>query len=105
MLHLHIGSKNYSCWSRSPRGLLRRAGIAFDEVLVRFDRFAADSQFKRSINAISPPGKGPVLVHGALVVWDSLAIAEYLAETHADKRLWPGDPHQRARARSICAEM
>ncbi|ABM57230.1 glutathione S-transferase family protein [Verminephrobacter eiseniae] len=105
MLQLHIGSKNYSSWSMRPWVLLRQAGIAFDEVLVRFDSFAADSQFKRSINAISPAGKVPVLVDGALVVWDSLAIAEYLAETHADKRLWPGDPHQRARARSICAEM
>ena len=85
--------------------LLRQAGIAFDEVCVRFDAFEADSQFKRTIGAVSPTGKVPVLVDGDLVVWDTLAIAEYLVETHPDKHLWPADPKARARARSVCAEM
>ena len=105
MLQLYIGNKNYSSWSMRPWVLLRQAGIAFDEVRVRFDHFEADSQFKRTINAVSPTGKVPVLVDGDLVVWDTLAIAEYLAETHPEKHLWPADPKARARARSICAEM
>ncbi|MCW8199530.1 glutathione S-transferase family protein [Verminephrobacter aporrectodeae subsp. tuberculatae] len=105
MLKLYIGNKNYSSWSMRPWVLLRQAGIAFQEVRVRFDSFQAGSQFKRSIAAVSPTGKVPVLEHGDLRVWDTLAIAEYLAETHADKALWPADPGARAHARSLCAEM
>ncbi len=105
MLKLYIGNKNYSSWSMRPWVLLRQAGIAFEEVRVRFDSFEANSEFKRAIGAVNPTGKVPVLVHGDLVVWDTLAIAEYVAETHPDKKLWPTDPKARARARSICAEM
>lgn len=105
MLKLYIGNKNYSSWSMRPWVLLRQAGIAFEEVRVRFDSFEANSEFKRAIGAVNPTGKVPVLVHGDLVVWDTLAIAEYVAETHPDKKLWPTAPKARARARSICAEM
>ena len=105
MLKLYIGSKNYSSWSVRPWVLMRQAGIAFDEVVVRFDSFAPQSQFKQALQGISPTGKVPVLVDGDLVVWDTLAIAEYLAEQHADKHLWPQDARARAHARSICAEM
>lgn len=105
MLKLYIGNKNYSSWSMRPWVLLRQAGIAFEEVRVRFDSFEANSEFKRAIGAVNPTGKVPVLVHGDLVVWDTLAIAEYVVETHPDKKLWPTDPKARARARSICAEM
>ncbi len=105
MPQLYIGNKNYSSWSMRPWVLLRQAGIAFDELRVRFDSFEAGSEFKRTVGAVSPTGKVPVLVDGGLVVWDTLAIAEYLAETHPDKQLWPADPRARARARSICAEM
>lgn len=105
MPHLYIGNKNYSSWSMRPWVLLRQAGIAFDELRVRFDSFEAGSEFKRTVGAVSPTGKVPVLVDDGLVVWDTLAIAEYLAETHPDKQLWPADPKARARARSICAEM
>lgn len=105
MLKLYIGNKNYSSWSMRPWVLLRQAGIAFEEVRVRFDSFEANSEFKRAIGAVNPTGKVPVLVHGDLVVWDTLAIAEYVAETHPNKKLWPTDPKARARARSICAEM
>lgn len=105
MLKLYIGNKNYSSWSMRPWILLRQAGIAFEEVRVRFDSFEANSEFKRAIGAVNPTGKVPVLVHGDLVVWDTLAIVEYVAETHPDKKLWPTDPKARARARSICAEM
>ncbi|MBS0293261.1 MAG: glutathione S-transferase family protein [Proteobacteria bacterium] len=105
MLQLYIGNKNYSSWSMRPWVLLRQAGIAFEEVPVRFDGFDAGSQFKRRLKSVSPAGKVPVLVDGAVSVWDSLAIAEYLAETHPDKRLWPEDRAARAHARSVTAEM
>ena len=105
MLKLYIGSKNYSSWSVRPWVLMRQAGIAFDEVVVRFDSFAPQSQFKQALQGISPTGKVPVLVDGDRVVWDTRAIAEYLAEQHADKHLWPQDARARAHARSICAEM
>jgi glutathione S-transferase len=88
-----------------PWVLLRQAGIPFEEVLARFDSFDANSQFKATLAGISPTGKVPVLVDGDLAVWDTLAIAEYLAETYPDKLLWPQDKAARAQARSITAEM
>ncbi len=105
MLKLYIGNKNYSSWSMRPWVLLKQAGIPFEEVKVRFDSFEADSSFKNTINPLTPTGKVPVLVDGDLVVWDTLAIAEYVAEQFPDKRLWPLDKCARARARSVCAEM
>jgi len=105
MLQLYIGNKNYSSWSMRPWVLLKQAGIAFEEVKVRFDSFEATSGFKQAINAVSPVGKVPVLVDEGFAVWDTLAIAEYLAERFPGKNLWPGEVKARARARSICAEM
>lgn len=105
MLKLYIGNKNYSSWSMRPWVLMRQAGIAFEEVMVRFDSFDADSDFKRALKDVNPVGKVPVLVDGGLVVWDTLAIAEYLAERFPEKALWPADSAARARARSVCAEM
>lgn len=105
MIQLYIANKNYSSWSMRPWVLLRQADIDFEEVFVRFDRFAPDSQFKTRLQAVTPVGKVPVLVHKGLAVWDSLAIAEYVAEQFPEKQLWPQDRAARARARSICAEM
>ena len=105
MLKLYIGNKNYSSWSMRPWVLLRQAGIDFEEVMVRFDGFGPEAQFKQLIAPINPVGKVPVLVHDGLVVWDTLAIAEYVAEQFPDKQLWPADRQARARARSVCAEM
>lgn len=105
MLKLYIGNKNYSSWSMRPWVLLKQTGIEFLEVMVRFDSFAADSIFKRSLKDVSPNGRVPVLVDDGLAVWDSLAIAEYLAEKFPDRKLWPADAKARARARSVCAEM
>lgn len=104
-MKLYIGNKNYSSWSMRPWVLMKQAGIPFEEVMVRFDSFEADSQFKATIAAINPVAKVPVLVDGELAVWDTLAIAEYLAERFPDKHLWPQDTAARARARSVCAEM
>lgn len=105
MLQLHIGNKNYSSWSMRPWVLMTQAGIAFDEVVLRFDSFDPDSQFKRSAEALSPSGTVPVLVDGELVVWDSLAIAEYLAERFPQLSLWPQERSDRALARSATAAM
>ena len=105
MIQLYIANKNYSSWSMRPWVLLRQAGIDFEEVYVRFDSFAPDSQFKAALQNVNPVGKVPVLVHDGLAVWDTLAIAEYVAEQFPDKQLWPQDRTARARARSICAEM
>jgi glutathione S-transferase len=105
MLKLYIGNKNYSSWSMRSWVLLKQAGIDFEEVMVRFDSFDSGSTFKQTIESVSPAGRVPVLVDDGLVVWDTLAIAEYLAEKFPDKQLWPRDTKARARARSVCAEM
>ena len=98
---LHIANKNYSSWSLRPWVLMKVTGIPFEE---RNHRFVPDVGGK-SFSDFSPTGKVPLLVDGDTAVWDSLAIVEYLAEQHPDKRIWPSDPRQRARARSLCAEM
>ncbi len=105
MIKLYIGNKNYSSWSMRPWVLLKQAGIPFEEIMVRFDAFTPDSQFKAVLKPISPTGKVPVLVDGDLVVWDTLAIAEYVAEQFPDAPLWPHNKAARALGRSVCAEM
>jgi len=99
MYTLHIANKNYSSWSLRPWILLRELGISFNEKMVPFHRAADWAAFRR----ISPNGKVPCLVDGDTIVWESLAIAEYLAERHAG--VWPGDGTARAWARSAAAEM
>ncbi|MDB5871876.1 MAG: Glutathione S-transferase (Glutathione transferase)-like protein [Ramlibacter sp.] len=105
MLKLYIGNKNYSSWSMRPWVLLKQAGIPFEEVMVRFDSFDGDSTFKDTLRPVTPVGRVPVLTDDGFAVWDTLAIAEYLAEKFPEKQLWPQQPKARARARSICAEM
>lgn len=105
MLTLYIGNKNYSSWSMRPWVLLRQAGIPFEEIVIRFDSFAEGSAFRKQISAVSPVGKVPVLDDDGFKVWDTLAIAEYLAERFPEKNLWPQGIRERARARSVCAEM
>ncbi|MDD0811396.1 glutathione S-transferase family protein [Curvibacter sp. RS43] len=105
MLKLVIGNKNYSSWSMRPWVLLRQAGIEFEEVKVRFDSFAPDSSFKRTLAQLKVAGKVPVLLDGDLAIWDTLSIAEYVAESFPEKALWPSDRKARAHARSLCAEM
>ena len=104
-MQLYIGNKNYSSWSLRAWLLLRESGIAFEERQLRLD-WNADSPFKKTLLAIAPSGRVPLLVDDdGFAVWDSLAIAETVAELHPEKRLWPVDRRQRARARSLCAEM
>jgi glutathione S-transferase len=108
-MQLYIGNKNYSSWSMRPWVLMKQVGIPFDEVLIRFDSFKADSKFKTALAQATGEGvavgKVPVLADDGLTVWDTLAIAEYLAEKFPDLHLWPADVKTRARARSVCAEM
>ena len=104
-MKLYIANKNYSSWSMRPGVLLKQAGIAHEEVMVRFDGFDAQSKFKQALKDLNPVGKVPVLVDGDVTVWDTLAIAEYLAEKFPEKHLWPQAVAHRAHARSICAEM
>ncbi len=105
-MKLLIGNKNYSSWSMRPWVMLRQFDIPFEEVLVRFDAFEADSSFKATVGAVSPAGKVPVLVDDdGFAVWDTLAIAETVAEKFPALPLWPRDARRRARARSVCAEM
>jgi glutathione S-transferase len=107
MLQLVIGNKNYSSWSMRPWVLMRQCGIAFDEIKLRFDRltYSPDSAFYRALANYTPVPKVPVLLIDGFAVWDTLAIAETLAERHPEQGLWPRDAQQRARARSLCAEM
>jgi glutathione S-transferase len=100
-LTLVIGSKNYSSWSLRPYLALAHTGQPFAEVLVPLDE--PDTAAK--ISQHSPSGRVPALRHGSLVIWDSLAICEYLAETFPQARLWPQDTEARAVARSVTAEM
>lgn len=105
MLQLFIGNKNYSSWSLRPWLALRGLGIAFEEVPLRFDGFEAGSQFKQRLQTMTPSGKVPVLVQDGVAVWDSLAIAETLAEAFPSAGIWPAAPAARAQARGLCADI
>lgn len=98
---LVIGNKNYSSWSLRPWLVLKHLGVAFNET--RIVLYVQGSRKEMLRHAGS--GKVPVLKHGALSVWDSLAICEYLAERFPDARLWPESVAERAEARSLSAEM
>jgi glutathione S-transferase len=100
-LTLVVGSKNYSSWSLRPYLALAHTGQPFREVLVRL----GEPDTAANIAKYSPSGRVPTLVHGELVVWDSLAICEYLAELFPQAGLWPQDAAARAVARSVTAEM
>lgn len=105
MLQLYIGNKNYSSWSLRPWLAMQVLGIAFEEVALRFDGFDAQAQFKQRLQALTPSGKVPVLVDDGVAVWDSLAIAETLAERFPQAGIWPQAPAARAQARGLCADI
>lgn len=102
---LLIANKCYSSWSMRPWLLMRQLGIAFDEVLIPFADAIGTPEWKAEVQRYSPAGKVPALVDGEIRVWDSLAILEYLAETHPELAVWPRDRAARATARAISAEM
>ncbi|HEY0480733.1 MAG TPA: glutathione S-transferase family protein [Kofleriaceae bacterium] len=100
-LTLYVGNKRYSSWSLRPYLALAHSGLPHETQLILLDRPTT----KAEIAAVSPAGRVPVLVHDGLSIWDSLAICEYLHELAPAAELWPSDRAQRARARSISAEM
>ena len=101
MFILHIGNKNYSSWSMRPWVAMTAFGIPFEERWHGLDTpgFAAE------VGRLSPVARVPILEHGPLRIWDSLAIGEYLAEQFPQHALWPSETATRARARSLCASM
>jgi glutathione S-transferase len=98
---LVIANKNYSSWSMRPWVLLRTLGMDFDEVQLKFESDA----WRENIARLSPTGLVPVLWLDGEPVWDTLAIAETVAERWPEKQAWPNDARARAVARSVCAEM
>jgi len=104
-MKLYIGNKNYSSWSMRSGVLLAAFGIPFEEVKLRFD-FSEGSEWNKVIAGITPTKRVPVIVEDdGFTVWDTLAIAEYIADRHPEHAIWPRDAKARARARSLCAEM
>ena len=100
-LHLIIGNKNYSSWSLRPWMALSMAGIPFRETVIPLDT----PETARLIAEHTGAGRVPVLRHGRLAIWESLAIMEYIAELFPDKKLWPKPLAARAMARSVANEM
>lgn len=101
VLKLVIGNRNYSSWSMRPWLLMRHAGIEFETVRIPLDTDETEALLERWC----PAKQVPVLHYGPLVLWDSLAICEYVADRWSEPSLWPEAAHQRARARAMCAEM
>lgn len=99
MYTLYIANKNYSSWSLRPWVLMRERGIPFTEQVLPLERGSSLEAYRR----FSPSGRVPCLKDQDTVVWDSLAITEYLAERH--EGVWPVDPQARAWARCAAAEM
>jgi len=100
-LTLVIGNKNYSSWSLRAWLVMELSGATYDELQIPL--YTPDSRAR--LRQHSPTGKVPVLKTPEGVIWDSLAIAEYMAENYSQAGLWPSDAAARAMARSLCAEM
>jgi glutathione S-transferase len=98
---LYLGNKNYSSWSLRAWLVMKQCGVPFDEEVVPL----READTHTAIVRYSPSGKVPALVAGDLVVWESVAIAECLAERFPDAKLWPADRAARAAARACSAEM
>jgi len=103
-MRLVIGNKAYSSWSLRGWLACKQSGLSFEEVVVPL--YDADWDRRREGAEFAPSdGKVPILWDGEAVVWDSLAIVEYLADKVGADRFWPADPAARAMARSMAAEM
>ena len=101
LLTLVMGNKNYSSWSLRPWMALTMAGIPFNEIIIPLDQ----PDTRKRILEHSPTGRVPLLKHGKVSVWDSLAIIEYVAEMFPEKNIWPKTIAARAMARSVSCEM
>ena len=100
-LHLVIANKNYSSWSLRPWMAMSMAGLPFDETIIPLDTPSTKKQIAKHSGA----GRLPVLHHGKITIWETLAILEYLAETFPNKNLWPKSKPARAFARAVSNEM
>lgn len=100
-MKLLIGNRNYSTWSLRPWLVLRHFEIPFEDEVLQL----AGPGWRENLQARSPTGKVPVLLDGDLVVPETLAIIEYLADLFPDKAIWPADRRDRALARAAAAEM
>lgn len=105
MMQLYIANKNYSSWSLRPWLVLKAFHLPFEEIQINFPTERGQGNFKQQVLEVNPNGKVPTLLDRGRLVWDSLAICEYLAEQYPEQTLWPRDAQQRAWARSISAEM
>ena len=102
---LYVGNRNYSSWSLRPWLVLKWSGLAFEDRFISLDQPGYGTARIGDVLAVSPSGKVPALHAGGLVIWDSLAIAEWVAENAPLAALWPRDANKRAQARSVTAEM
>lgn len=100
-LLLYIGNRNYSSWSLRPWLVLQYFDLSFREERIPLDT----DEFRTRIASLNVAGRVPVLQHGDITIWESLAICEYLAETFPDKTMWPATIAERARARAVAGEM
>lgn len=100
-MEIVIGTRKWSSWSMRPWLALKRTGAPFAETLIQLRQVGLSEE----IGKHSPSNLVPVLKDGDLVLWDSLAICEYLAEAYPDAGLWPADKALRALGRSVAAEM
>ncbi|MFQ6022496.1 MAG: glutathione S-transferase family protein [Acidiferrobacterales bacterium] len=100
-MHIYLGNKNYSSWSLRAWLVLKHSGATFDESVIPLDQAST----KERIRTHSPSGRVPVLRHGDYTIWESLAIAEYLAELFPSANLWPKQLTARAVARAVSAEI
>jgi glutathione S-transferase len=98
---IYIGNKNYSSWSLRGWLMLKQTGAEFAEVVIPLDETGSRTEILRH----SPSGRVPALHHGNLVVWETVAIGEYLAELFPAAGLWPEAREARAVARAVSAEM
>jgi glutathione S-transferase len=98
---LILGNKNYSSWSLRAWLVVKQAGLDFEELVIPL----YNQTHKAEILRHSPSGKVPCLKHGETIVWESLALAEYVNELKPEAGLWPAEPAARALARSVSAEM
>lgn len=101
-LTLYIGNKNYSSWSLRSWLMIKQTGAPFEEVVIPLE---GPGRRTTAIRPLSPSGRVPALKHGELVLWESTAIGEYLAELFPNASLWPEDRAARAIARAVSAEM
>ncbi|MGB3878730.1 MAG: glutathione S-transferase family protein [Shinella zoogloeoides] len=100
-LVLYVGNKNYSSWSFRPWIAMAAADVPFTDRVIPFDFAAGNPEIRK----VSPTGRVPLLQHGDVKVWESLAIIEYVAELFPDAGIWPSDRVARAEARAISMEM